>query len=106
MNTAPYHGLPPFVHGSDTSEDAALSVALDAPTMRTKCLDLIAQAGTAGCTCDEIEVALRMRHQSASARLRELCLMEQIRDTGVRRLTRSGRSARVYKLAEMQGRLF
>lgn len=94
----PYHGLPPFVADSDTSEDAALSVNASASSMRTRCLELIEQSGTSGMTCDELEVAMRMRHQTCSARLRELVLTEQIYDTGVRRTTRSGRSARVYRV--------
>lgn len=39
-----------------------------------------------------------MRHQTASARVRELVLAGLIEDTGKRRKTRSGRGARVYGL--------
>ena len=93
----PYNGEPPFVAGSDTSEDAAMSVSLEAPVIRAKCLALIERSGTVGVTCDELEVMLRMRHQTISARVRELVLMEEIYDTGARRKTRSGRGARVYR---------
>jgi hypothetical protein len=49
-----------------------------------------------GATCDEVEQALEGRHQTISARIRELVLMHFIIDSKVRRLTRSGRLARVY----------
>jgi hypothetical protein len=53
----------------------------------------IASAGSK--TCDEVDVGLHMRHQMASARIRELVLGGRLRDTGHRRLTRSGRLAAV-----------
>jgi hypothetical protein len=49
-----------------------------------------------GCTCDEVEVVTGMSHQSTSARITELVIEGKIRDTGVRRKTRTGRTARVY----------
>jgi hypothetical protein len=85
----------PFVAGSDTSRDAARSMDEHAAPCRRAILAHIRDAPD-GATCDEIEVALRMRHQNASARLRELSLGEWIRDSGERRPTRSGRRARVY----------
>ena len=47
-------------------------------------------------TCDQIEVALGLRHQTASARICELRQTEQIFDTGARRPTRSGALAIVW----------
>lgn len=49
-----------------------------------------------GATCDEVEVVLGLRHQTASARIRDLVIAKRIFDTGRRRLTRSGRKARIY----------
>lgn len=49
-----------------------------------------------GATCDEVEVALTMRHQTASARIRELKLEDLIQDSGDRRPTRSGKLAIVW----------
>lgn len=57
---------------------------------------VIAGRGDYGATCDEIEVVLELRHQTASARCTELTLSKHIVDSGRRRLTRSRRRARVY----------
>jgi hypothetical protein len=92
-----YPSRPGYVRDSDTSHDAADS--LDESTLsalRAKIFALIDVRGEHGATCDEIEVALNLRHQTASARVRELALEALIFDTGRRRSTRSGRGARVY----------
>lgn len=52
-----------------------------------------------GLTCDEVEVQLDLRHQTASARIRELRSEGRIYDTGERRPTRSGRPAIVWKVS-------
>lgn len=49
-----------------------------------------------GQTCDELEIALEMRHQTCSASITKLLALHQLFDTGKRRPTRSGRAARVY----------
>ncbi len=79
-----------------TSHEAALSVAPSAATLRGAILARIKDTG--GMTCDEVEVDLAMRHQTASARIRELTLGNLIREGG-ERLTRSGRKAIVWKAA-------
>ena len=99
----PYGGRPPFVAGSDTSEEAADSVEPTTESMRQKVLGLIRQAGPYGVTDDEVEVALGMRHQTASARRRELGLSGHVRDTGKRRPTRSGRSATIWRESVKDG---
>jgi hypothetical protein len=92
-----YPSRPGYVRGSDTSHDAADSLDESALTaLRAKIFAVIDVRGEYGATCDEIEVALSMRHQTASARVRELALGALIFDTGQRRSTRSGRGARVY----------
>jgi DNA adenine methylase len=50
-----------------------------------------------GATCDEVEEALDLRHQTASARVNELCSDGKIVDSGERRKTRSGRAAIVWR---------
>ena len=75
------------------SVEAFESVKADVGTMRTKVLDLVSQSPV---TCDEIEAALGMSHQTASARLTELFQAGKVVRTG-RRLTRSRRSAWVYE---------
>ena len=91
---APYGGLPPSVSSSDTSREAAVSMSHVAHALRTKAYNYI--VSHEGATCDEIENALNMRHQTASARVRELVLLGVIVNSGQRRKTRSGRSASVW----------
>lgn len=90
-----YPKFPGFVAGCDTSQAAAESIEKDAPRLQREILKLIDTYDTA--TCDEIEEMTNIRHQSCSARFRELVLAGRIIDTGLRRKTRSGRSARVYR---------
>jgi len=89
-----YPDRPGYVAGSDTSKEAAKRSDNSAGAMRLKVLAHINAVGNA--TCDEIEEAMKLKHQTASARIRELVLDGKIQDTGMRRRTRSGSSARVY----------
>ncbi len=89
-----FGGNPPHVKDSDTSLAAAESMAETGRQVREKVFRHITLSG--GSTCDEIELALNMRHQTASARVRELALTGRIRDSGNRRKTRSGRQAVVW----------
>lgn len=86
---------PPFVRGSDTSEGASESMKDYAPRLRRLVYSKYLERDGAELTCDEIEVIFNMRHQTASARIYELVKMGLLIDTGKRRLTRSGRKARV-----------
>lgn len=91
----------PSVRDSDPSTDAAESMVPHAPTDRRRVLDLISRLGSA--TCDEAELALQLRHQNASARFWELERDGKILKTETRRVTRSGRTAKVYILAPRDG---
>lgn len=93
----PFNGTAPFVAGSETSEAAAEGMRASAATLRGKILRVLAERGPS--TCDEVEVALNMRHQTASARIRELALQCRIVDSNVKRFTRSKRKAIVWALA-------
>jgi Fic family protein len=53
----------------------------------------------AGKTCEELERITKMKHQTCSARLRDLFLEGAIVRTGIRRPTESGRMAVVWKVA-------
>jgi hypothetical protein len=87
--------LYPPSNGTDTSDAAAASVAPDTETIRGQVHDYVRAHG--GATCDDVEVSLGLRHQTASARLWELHhKMGLIVDSGQRRRTRSGRAAIVY----------
>lgn len=92
-----YPDRPGYVPDSDTSIGAADSLTdITVATLRGKIYALIEGFGASGATCDEVETYLGLRHQTASARIRELVLIGKIFDTGWRRLTRSGRKARIY----------
>lgn len=80
----------------DTSLAAANSMVDMAAVLRTRVLAEIQQRGDRGATCDEIEVVLELRHQTASARIRELAIAVQVLDSGRKRLTRSQRRAVVW----------
>jgi len=87
----------PYVFGSATSADAAKSIEETSGTLRAKVYYYALSVGSFGATRDEIEIALFMTHQTASARVRELvrmgCLCEH---PGLIRQTRSGRNAVVF----------
>ena len=89
----PYGGKPPSSN-PDTSPEAADRIASKAATLRRKVYRCLL-----GCpsTDDELEVVLGLTHQCVSARRRELVLLGAVEWTGAKRLTRSGRSARIWK---------
>ena len=86
----------PYVVGSDTSEAAARSMVEDAGQLREFVFSNISKSRGAGMTCDEVEQETSMRHQTASARIRELAQKGRIVDSTRRRPTRSGRMAIVW----------
>ena len=88
--------------GADTSVAAHRRSRGKAKTDRASIYCEILLAKKAGMTCAEIEVRLKLTHQSASARISELSRMGLIRDSGQRRRTPSGCFARVYVAAETQ----
>lgn len=88
--TARYHRGNPESTAANTSlsgeEKARLRGIIGRAVRRT---------GERGATCDEIEVVTGLTHQTASARCTELLRDGVLIDTGQRRRTRSGRTARV-----------
>ena len=90
-----YNGMPPH-NGTDTSIAAAESISEVSSALRAQVFDWIRACGKDGATCDEIEVGLGLRHQTASARIRELVLKNRTVDSAARRLTRSARLAIVW----------
>lgn len=88
-----YPEEPGFMKESPTSRAAAESMMISAASLRGLVLAYIGK--TSGLTCDEVEVGLGLRHQTASARITELKLAGRIRSIG-RRPTRSGRYAEVW----------
>jgi hypothetical protein len=102
---AAYRGHPPAVSGSDTSEGAAESMDQHAGRLRERVYELIEMAGQVGRTCDELEAATGLVHQTCSARVTELKHAGRIVDSGLRRRTRTGRGATVWTAAAGQLRL-
>ena len=90
--------LPLFArhNGTDTSQAAAESVRPSLKTVRSRVYEFIFERGNHGATCDEIQVALELLAQTASARCNDLKRAKLIVDSGNRRPTRTGCSARVY----------
>lgn len=83
--------------GADTSSEAfAKTGDGKRDAMRRRITAHIAAAGDQGATCDEVEVALELPHQTASARIAELRHRGVIQYDKARRKTRTGSSARVY----------
>lgn len=66
------------------------------PRLRAAVLKHIMKCGKHGATCEEIENALDLRHQSASARVNELMNTGRIAAIGTRP-TSSGRNALVWR---------
>jgi hypothetical protein len=81
-----------------TSSEAYASIESDSAQMRYRVLREIKRRGEQGATCDEIERALRMIHQTCSARVRELFLRSEIEDSGRKRETPRGRRAIVWRV--------
>lgn len=79
----------------DTSTEALISI-LDIRGKLKRKVFVVLKRYANGATCDELERWLDMRHQTLSARVRELWQEGWIMKTGEIRLTRSGRSAQVY----------
>ena len=86
----------PFVFGSDRSKAAAESIEKDTNRLRRLVYEEIKEAGSSGMTCDEVEARLDLKHQTVSARMRELAIAGRIIDSELKRKTRSGRAAVVW----------
>jgi hypothetical protein len=89
----------PFVPFSDTSREAARRIEPVTGTLRLLVFRSILDSPH-GRTDDEIEVLLDMRHQTASARRRELVQQGKVKDSGLTRKTRSGTPATVWVVTE------
>lgn len=84
--TANNHG------GNEHSDNARRSI--NASEIRNKVLDYIRQCGESGAICEQVEQALELSHQTASARCSELKAQKLVEVRGSRP-TKSGRSAGV-----------
>lgn len=89
-----YVGVPH--NGIETSIEAALSYLPQLGADEARVLKFV--ASNDGAICDEVEAALGMKHQTASARLNGLEQKKCVIRTGERRRTRSNRWALVYRV--------
>ena len=64
-------------------------------TARMRIFDRIINSPN-GATCDDLELRLGLSHQTVSAAITTMLAEKMIVDSGERRRTRSGRTARVY----------
>lgn len=90
-------------NGTATSRDAAVSIK---PQVNRLCSEVLRciRKSTNGMTCDEVEIALDMPHQTCSARFRDLAKCEPpfiikkkgLDGNGLKRGTRTGRGAFVW----------
>jgi hypothetical protein len=99
----------PFVKGSETSFQAAESLQPSLGKLEGMVLAYIElSCGASGATDDQIEEALNLKHQTASARRRELELKGLVvkkyneKKVRIKRKTRSGRNAGVYVSKKLQ----
>ena len=91
----------PYEQGRDTSEDAADSMREAAAAQKELVYNWGHSQGAEGWTDEECEIALGLRHQSASARRRSLYLEGRVVWTGEKRTNRSGRQAYVWVTDEV-----
>ena len=79
----------------DTSREAYESVGRGKNSLSNKILEKLKGKQF---TCDEMEMLLEGKHQSVSAQIRHEVIGGKVEDSGLRRPTRSGRNAIVWKL--------
>lgn len=94
----PPPGYIPAAVNSSTSMSAYDSITRNGSAEKKRMIvyRYIESCGEWGATCDECEVALNMRHESASGRRRELALRGGIVKTPLTRVTRRGEQAEVW----------
>lgn len=88
-----------------TSLEAYAWIKEHSTSLRAQLYGAIYARGSYGATCDELEQIHSMKHQTASARIRELRDAKLIYDSNERRTTRSGRKAIVYVAARLVRRM-
>lgn len=79
-----------------TSREAAESIELSAPTLRSKVLHHVRECGYLGATDADIQEELELTGNTQRPRRIELCDMGLLRSSNIKRITASGRSAVVW----------
>lgn len=92
--TAPWSGVTPET--AETSREAAAALAPALGRLEQQVYDALDATPS---TCDEVEQATGLSHQTCSARVNGLLAKGRIRPSGQKRTTRSGRRAVVWEVA-------
>lgn len=90
----------PASHGDACSDAAAASMVDAAPALRRLVWEHLTMRGPQ--TCDQIEAASGLSHQTCSARCTELLRMGCLARTGEKRRTRTGRHAWVLEATAIE----
>jgi DNA-binding IclR family transcriptional regulator len=90
---------PKFIHGSETSRQAAVAIRPAAGTQRGRVLAYVESCGQTGATDEEIADGLYMNPSSVRPRRGELLEQGLIRDSGKTRQTKAGLRAVVWAAA-------
>jgi len=85
----------PFVHGSDTSEEAAEAIAPRLSELQERVLATL-RHHTGGLTDEEMQFWYDISPSTQRPRRIELVARGLVKDSGLRRRTRSGRSAVIW----------
>lgn len=91
-----FEPTPPFQAHSETSREAAIRIMMTAENLRSRVYRFIMNKGEYGATDGEIQKALRMEGSTQRPRRVELQEKNLIKDSGIKRKTRSGRRAVVW----------
>lgn len=86
-----------FHKGNPESVEANVKIHKSKEAIREKILQYIRAMGMDGATCEQIEIALDISHQTASARCAELKNLKLVIDSGSRRETRTGTKAAILR---------
>lgn len=89
---------PPAQRHSPTSVGAAKSIEPSAGTLRNKVWSYLCGCGSYGATDEELQDALEINPSTQRPRRIELVKLGRVVDSGQTRLTRSGRSAVVWRV--------
>lgn len=84
----------------DTQAEAWRTIQKDLPEIQATILLEIRVAGGRGITCQEVELKLRMTHQTASAAINKLARKGWACDTSIRRINASGARAIAWTLGD------
>lgn len=83
-------------NNTDTSKLAAEEIKPHLGRLQSRVYSYILKQGYSGATCEEVERALNLGHQTVSPRILELRYKGKLKDSGHRRLTTTKRLAIVY----------